>query len=151
MRWHRVDPVQTVSALLASDDAAVATVVAAMAGKSALFRSLDVAHGEGWAAIFAAGAGEDMVLPRLSDVIPLYEAAAQIWFPIGVALAVPDHAQDMLLQAMLETHRVTPPVILVPRFGVATAIAEADLYVVRERKPFHESGLGQAEWASAAT
>lgn len=144
MQWRRVDPVQPLAALIAIGDAAVDAMAAAMSRKSPLLQSLAVEHGDGWAAIFASAVpGEaDPVLPRLGDVTPLYEAAPRVWLPVGVAMAVPDHARGALMQTMFDHYEAAPPAIVVPRFaGPATRSGEADLYLIRDPVAFRRSAL----------
>lgn len=134
MRWRRVDRVQPVSALIATGPGAPALLASAMAGKAAILRALPVAHGRDWAAIFSApagasGADADALLPSLPGTTALYEAAKSIWLPVGVALDVPAHLNDALLNTLFDEHRLKPPAIIVPRFaGTEEASGEADLY-----------------------
>lgn len=147
MQWRRVDPVQTVGALIATRDEAVDALAAAMSHKSGLFQSLMVEHGDGWAAIFGARipGEQDMLIPHLAGATSLYEAAPGTWLPVGVSIAAPDHAQDALMRAMFDHYRTAPPAIVVPRFGPADDQArEADLYLIRNPVAFRDSALSAA-------
>jgi len=146
MQWRRTDPVQTVDALIAIGASAVDAMAAALAGKTGVFRTLKVERGEDWAVLFAASVpdADEAVLPHLAGVTPLYRAARDFWLPVGVAMAVPDHARDMLLRAMLDHYCVAPPAIAVPRFAEGQANSgEADLYLIRDPVPFDQSALAQ--------
>jgi hypothetical protein len=85
-----------------------------------------------------------MLLPRLDDTQPLYEAVPGLWLPIGVALAVPDHLRDRLTRAMCRQGQVEAPAIIVPRFGSATDTDVADAYVIGKPIAFHRSALSVA-------
>lgn len=144
MLWKRTDPVQTVDALIAIGASVVDAMAVAMAGKPGRFRTLRVEVGDDWAALFAAPIpdAEEAVLPHLAGTRPLYLAARDFWLPVGVAMAVPDHARDPLLRAMFDHYCVAPPAIAVPRFADGQAnTREADLYLIREPIPFGQSAL----------
>jgi hypothetical protein len=153
MRWALLEPVQPVSALLATGEEAPQRVAAAMTGKSALLRVLPFAYGADWAAIFAtptdeAGVEEERLLPHLPGMMPLYEAAAGIWLPVGIAPAVPDHAKSAVLLGMLDQNEIAPPVILVPR-RPGKEDAAADAYLIGEthafdHSPFESDAVGYA-------
>lgn len=147
MQWRRVNPVQTVGALIATRDEAVDALAATMSRKSGLFQSLMVEHGDGWAAIFGARipGEQDILIPHLAGVTSLYELAPGMWFPVGVVMAAPDHARDALMRAIFDHYRVTPPAIVVPRFRLADdQTGEADLYLIRNPVAFHNSALSAA-------
>ena len=144
MQWRRVDPVQTVGALIATRDEAVDALAAAMSRKSGLFQSLMIEHGDGWAAIFGARipGEQDLLIPHLAGATSLYELAPGMWFPVGVAMAAPDHTLDALMRAIFDHYRATPPAIIVPRFGpTGDQTDEADLYLIRNPVAFHHSSL----------
>jgi hypothetical protein len=142
MRWRRADKVQEIGALIVTGSSAAERLAAAMAGKSAYFQALVVAHGAGWAAVFAAPLeGEtERVLPRIAAATPLYEAAKGWWFPVGTALDVPEHLLTALLAAFADHRRIVLPAIVVPRFSGEVA-SEADVYLVRDSVAFHDSAL----------
>lgn len=144
MQWRRTDPVQTVDALIAIGASAVDAMAAGMRGKASLFRTLKIEAGDDWAALFAASVpdADEAVLPHLAGVTPLYRAARDFWLPVGVAMAVPDHALAPLLRAMFDHYCVAPPAIAVPRFADTQASTrEADLSLTREPIPFGQSSL----------
>lgn len=148
MRWRRTDPVQTVGALIATGERAVARVAAAMAAKPAAFRALPVEHGEDWIVLFAGAvrlddaAEPDPLLPRLAGTIALYAAGEGWWLPVGVALAAPDAMHAPLMRAMAEKSGVAAPAVIVPRLSAGvTASDEADVYPIRHPVPFDRSAL----------
>jgi hypothetical protein len=142
MRWRRADKVQEIGALIVTGSGAAERLAAAMAGKSHLLQALKVEHGAGWAMVLAApleGESERM-LPRIAGAIPLYEAAKGWWFPVGVALDVPDHLHAALLAAFAAEHRIQLPAVVVPRFVGDTA-GGADVFLVRDPVAFRDSAL----------
>lgn len=151
MRWRRVDRVQAVRALIATGPDAPARLGLAMAGKAAILRALPFAHGPGWAAIFSApsdesGPDSDCLLPSLPGTTALYEAAKSIWLPVGVALDVPAHLIDPLLNALLDENRTKPPAIIVPRFAETEEHSdEADLYLLSRTERFEDSRIGAGD------
>ncbi|MBB4098080.1 hypothetical protein [Sphingomonas kyeonggiensis] len=151
MQWRRTDPVQTVDALIAIGASAVDAMAAGLAGKTGVFRTLKVELGDDWAVLFAASVPDvdEAVLPHLAGVTPLYRAARDFWLPVGVAMAVPDHARDLLLRAMLDHYCVALPAIAVPRFAEGQPnTGEADLYLIRDPVPFSQSALSQRRVAT---
>lgn len=140
MHWCRTAPVQEVGALIVIGADAVDRVLDTLAFKSALFAALQVDHGADWIAIFAAplaGPGPERMLPRLTDAIALYEEAPGWWLPVGTELGEPAHVRSALRQALCDAHDLDPPAIVVPRFtGTATRADQADIYVVRDPRPF---------------
>lgn len=147
MRWRRVDPVQTLDAALLTGADAADRLRAAIA-RSPLFRTLRVAHGEDWAAVFAgqiAGVGgtTETILPRIPGAIALYEVAPDWWLPVGVAVDVPAHLAPVLWRALANSRRFEPPAIVAPRFEADGTSGEADLYLARQAVPFERSTLAE--------
>lgn len=147
MRWRRVDPVQTIDAAILLGADAAGRLRAAI-GRSALFRTLRVAHGEDWAAVFAgevtgAGGRRELILPRIAGAVPLYEAAPDWWLPAGVAVDVPAHVEGTLWRAMAASRHIQPPAIVLPRFEADGTSGEADLYLAQQAAPFERSTLAE--------
>jgi hypothetical protein len=144
MFWRRTDPVQDVGALFVHGDGAAERLAAALGARLAVLGGLLVAHGEGWATVFAAPFGEERhgVLPRLRGALPLYDAGRGWWFPVGTAIDVPDHVRELLIGALATRYAIDPPAILIPRFTSEIGrSAEADAYVVGRAVPFEASVL----------
>lgn len=136
MRWTRADPVQTVGGLLLRGPGAAQRLSQDMAGKPAALRALPFTHGEGWAAIFARPDGrEEPVLPRLAGALPLYEAAAGWWLPVGWVMAAPAHVQPDLWRAMARHYGVSPPAVVAPGGEGDDTTDLADLYLIRHLAP----------------
>ena len=147
MRWRRGDPVQTIDAALILGADAADRLRAAIA-RSALFRTLRVAHGEDWAAVFAGevagpGGSREPILPRIAGALALHEAAPDWWLPAGVVVEAPAHVQATLWRAMAASRHIQPPAIVVPRFDADGVSGEADLYVARQAVPFERSSLAE--------
>jgi len=142
MRWCRTDPVQEVDALIVIGPDAPERVTTTLSRKSGLFASLTIEQGEGWVAIFAAAldGGTETLLPRLPDATALYAMVPGWWLPVGIRLAVPDHAQAELIAAMCDRFGMTSPAIIVPRFGrpdsdIEDCTDHADIYLIRHPRP----------------
>lgn len=135
MDWHKVDPVQEVTALLLTVPEAAQQLDALLAGKPQFLRQLPRANGEGWAAVFARPiAGENApMLPNIPRALALYEVQAGWWFPTGTRLDVPDTARGELLQAFASDAGFVPPAIVVPRFDGETRSRMVDVYPVEPR------------------
>ncbi|MES2056101.1 MAG: hypothetical protein V4564_09195 [Pseudomonadota bacterium] len=140
MHWCRTAPVQDVGALIVIGAGVVDRVLDTLAFKSAVFATLQVDHGADWLAVFAvplAGAGTELMLPRLADAIALYEEVPGWWLPVGTEIGVPAHVRPALRRALCDAHDVDPPAIVVPRFtGPAAHADRADIFIVRDPRPF---------------
>lgn len=137
MHWRKTDPLQSVGALFACGDAAV-DAVAALEGKSALFRSLPIARGKDWIILLAGSVpGEEseataMILPSLPGTLPLHEEAEGWWLPVGVECGVPPQARPALRQALGDAYAVAPPLALIPEFeGAAGTTRRVHVYPIR--------------------
>lgn len=137
MKWRRVEPVQSVDALLINEADAPAHMAMKLASKPEAIRTLPVVLGEHWAAIFARpqpGESEG-ILPHLTGATALYRVAEGWWFPVGCALDVPEHAFAELLVCFAKERNFKPPVIIVPQFGPDDLARSADVYLVHRPTP----------------
>ena len=122
MHWRRVDAIQPASALFAQGNEIVEAAKVRLASKSALFRSLKQAEGDGWFVLFAGciraedGASET-ILPSIPDMQALYEDAPGWWLPVGMAMATPEPLRPELRVALCAAHSIKPPLLLIPRFA----------------------------------
>lgn len=133
MQWHRSDPVQEVDALFLAGPDSSELLHAALARRPSLYAAASIVQGRNWSALFAAPmSGErEVVLPHLPGTTALYSAAPGWWFPVGAALAVPEHVHADLLAALAEREGIDPPIIAVPCFAGDTATT-ANLYLASE-------------------
>lgn len=140
MRWRRTDAVQEVDALLLTGADAAERLHATLGRRPALYGALTFVAGADWAALFAAPMVEEReaVLPRVAGTTALYRAAPGWWFPVGTALAVPDHAREDLLAALAAREGIgSARVIAIPSFAGETS-AEVDLYHARDAVPVRD-------------
>jgi hypothetical protein len=134
MQWQRIDPVQTVGALLAIGVDAVAEAEAQLAQKSELFQQITQVRGQDWLAYFGTtisldDGGNFLALPNITAMRPLYEEVPGWWLPVGTAMSVAEILRPDLRLALCAKKLIKPPFILVPRFGPAENVSSvADVY-----------------------